>query len=185
MKNHNFTARYLVTIRQNGRIVARGTAEQCARALGIACSSFQAIASRARHGRSPYRVDRSEDVQWRSEAAARWDQMFGWYRAGKLQYPCPGCVSRALCSYTDQYCPDFARWFAASYNRSASLLRRMRDTGKQLRSGGQAASAPGAPARQAGSVTLCRPQPSQTLHDGTAAGGQEEQKYAATLGPSF
>ena len=116
--------RYVVRLRKTGAVAAEGTSADCARRLGMTYGSFLTIASRSRRGISPYQIERLERSQWQEEAARRWNRMFGWYRAGTAAYPCAGCVHRSLCSYSDQYCARFARWFRQSYDEAAGRLRR-------------------------------------------------------------
>ncbi len=118
--------RYIITDRSTGRVVARGGSLDCARRMGMTYSSFLTMASRARRGRTPYCVDREDELQWRRELARQWDERFGWYRAKTLVYPCDGCMNRTYCDHTGQYCTAFAQWFTARYNEAARQLRAAR-----------------------------------------------------------
>ena len=117
--------RYIVTERRSGRLAAKGTSVECARRLGLTYGSFLTLASRSRRGGTVYRIERQEEPGWQQEAARRWNEQFGWYRASQAQYPCRRCMKRACCDYTGQYCAAFARWFSAAYDQSAARLRRL------------------------------------------------------------
>lgn len=118
-------ARYIVTERRSGRLAAKGSSVECARRLGVTYGSFLTLASRSRRGGTVYRIERLEDANWQQEAVRQWNERFGWYRASQAQYPCHGCIGRTYCDFTGQYCPAFARWFAAAYDQSAAKLRRL------------------------------------------------------------
>lgn len=99
-------AKYIVTDRKSGRELARGSATQCAAALGMTYGSFLTAANRSKQGRTPYQIERTN----------------GKTKAPPL-YPCKGCVWGARCDHTGQVCDVWRRWFTANYDHAARQLR--------------------------------------------------------------
>ena len=99
-------AKYIVTDRATGRELIRGTAQQCAAALGMTYCSFLAAASRSKRGRTRYQIERTN-------AKTR----------APPPYPCKGCVWVARCDHTGQCCDAWRRWFIANYDNAARQLR--------------------------------------------------------------
>lgn len=115
-------ARYSVTERKSGKLLADGTTEECAQKLGMSYGSFLTMASRARRGIGKYEIVRIDDGPWQREYAQNWDASFGWYRNSKAQYPCDGCMRRAVCEFSDTYCPKWAAWFREAHEAAAAAL---------------------------------------------------------------
>ena len=116
-------ARYVVTERKTGNVVAIGYADSCARRMGVSYESFLTMACRAKRGLGKYQVERQDDIPWKKEFAKNWDAAFGWYRASRKQYPCDGCMRRASCEFMDTYCPRWAEWFRAAHEAAAATLK--------------------------------------------------------------
>lgn len=120
----NCIARYVVKEIPSGKVIASGSSNECARKMGITYGSFLTIASRSRRGIGKrYIVERLNDMPWQKECAQKWDAAFGWYRVSRVKYPCDGCMRRALCEFTDTYCPRWAEWFRAAHDAAAATLK--------------------------------------------------------------
>lgn len=103
-------AQYIVRERETGQELARGSAPQCADALGVTYKSYLTIVSLARRGRTRYIIERIDDR--RSRPAP-----------GKAGYPCSGCPSSTHCSGMHEVCPAWRRWFTEGYAAAAQRIR--------------------------------------------------------------
>lgn len=103
-------AQYIVRERETGRELARGSAPQCADALGLTRHSFVTTASLARRGRTRYIIERIDDNRPRPAL-------------GEAVYPCGDCCRGAHCYGADQVCPAWQRWFEQSYDTAAQRIR--------------------------------------------------------------
>lgn len=99
-------AKYIVTDRATGRELVRGTAQQCAAALGVACDLFSTMAHHSEHGGTRYHICR---INVKSKAAP--------------PYPCTGCMKADRCDYTGKFCDAWHRWFTFIYANAARQLR--------------------------------------------------------------
>lgn len=117
-------ARYEVREIKSGKLIAKGSTEECAKKMGVTYGSFLTLASRYRRGLSKqYAIERLDDTTWQKECIQKWDAAFGWYRESKAKYPCEGCMRRASCEFTDTYCPKWAEWFRAAHEAAAATLK--------------------------------------------------------------
>lgn len=103
-------AQYIVRERETGRELVRGSAQQCADALGLTRHSFVTTASLARRGRTRYIIERIDDRRSRPDP-------------GKAGYPCSGCPSSTHCSGMHEVCPAWRRWFTEGYAAAAQRIR--------------------------------------------------------------
>lgn len=103
-------AQYIVRERETGRELARGSAQQCADALGLTRHSFVTTASLARRGRTRYIIERIDDRRPKPTP-------------DKAVYPCGTCRRAAHCYGADQVCPAWQRWFEQSYDTAAQCIR--------------------------------------------------------------
>lgn len=110
---------------ETGELVASGTTEECSKKLGITTGSFHTYKTISYHGRGKYHIESRLEDSGMSKLASEWDRLFGWFRQKKdsRTYPCDGCMSRALCEFTDTYCPRWAEWFRAAHEAAAATLK--------------------------------------------------------------
>ena len=103
-------AQYIVRERETGRELARGSAPQCAGALGVTYKSYLMMVSMARRGRTRYIIERIDDNRPRPAPDT-------------VTYPCGVCSRAASCDGADQVCPAWQRWFEQSYDTAAQRIR--------------------------------------------------------------
>ena len=104
------SAQYIVRERETGRELVRGSAPQCADALGVTYKSYLMMVSLARRGRTRYIIERIDSNRPRPAP-------------DEAVYPCGTCRRAARCYGADQVCPAWQRWFEQIYDTAAQRIR--------------------------------------------------------------
>ena len=117
---------YTVFEIKSGKMVAAGTAEQCAEQLGITIGSFWTFRHRSGKGQGPYKIDEVELRETGIDDIIKlWDDSFSWLRDRSKPnnpYPCDGCMLRSICEFQDVYCGKWEGWYQTEHDRVAELL---------------------------------------------------------------
>lgn len=107
-------ADYLVYSRTNGKLLASGSAKECAAALGLAYGSFLTMHSRCKHGETVrYKIIRTNPVSKRQTKIPE-----------RIPYPCTGCMNHTYCMHSGDYCETFGKWFSVEYDIAVEKLRK-------------------------------------------------------------
>ena len=117
---------YTVFDTKSEKMVAAGTAKQCAEQMDITEGSFWTFRHRSAKGQGSYRI---EEVELKEsgidEIIKLWDDSFSWLRDRKKPenpYPCDGCMLRSICEFQDSFCEKWERWYQVEHERVSGLL---------------------------------------------------------------
>lgn len=118
---------YTVLEPKSGKIIAAGTAEQCANQMGITVGSFRTFRSRSGRENATYQIDEVEIRETGLDDMIKlWDDSFSWLRDRHRPanpYPCDGCMLRSICEFQDSFCEKWERWYQAAHDAAAEHLK--------------------------------------------------------------